>query len=142
MSTPPQCHPECHWACDEPVCFAECMIVTEPPQCTCANPLIIPICRVDCTTDQCEMEQCPACETICTSPDSSCGDIQCEQTQASWACRKPSSCPQPTCELMCEKPACEYQGLEDPWIKKNEFSWVLLIAGLVVVFLLGLNVKN
>jgi hypothetical protein len=135
------CHPECSWLCDDPICLAECMIVAEPPQCTCENPLIIPVCSVECPPSQCELDQCPVCQTSCT-PNTSCGQIQCQQTLTSWACRKPSSCPQPRCELMCEKPACEYVGTADPWVKKNDFSWGILIIGLLALFLWGINTIN
>jgi hypothetical protein len=44
--------------------------------------------------------------------------------------------------LMCEKPACEYVGTADPWVKKNDFSWGILIIGLLALFLWGINTIN
>jgi hypothetical protein len=129
------CHPECRWACDDPVCLAECTSFTEPPVCTCENPLITPVCRVECPPDQCEAESCPNCVTLC-DPNTACGNILCEAPVAYWACRKPRNCPLPTCELQCEQPACEYQGNEDPWKKKaNSLPWstIFLIAFIILI---------
>jgi len=117
------------------------MIVTEPPDCTCANPSIIPICRVVCDEGQ-FADECPSCSTLCTPPNELCGDIVCQQTVANWACRKPSSCPQPICELVCESPPqqCEYSGLLDPWKKNDDFSWGIFFAVLAALFVLSINV--
>lgn len=30
----------------------------------------------------------------------------CEATNCGWECSKPTNCPQPKCELMCEQPTC------------------------------------
>lgn len=134
-----RCHPECRWACDDPQCNAECKIVTEPPVCTCANPTVQPVCRVDCPLDQCESEQCPACQTICEQSEA-CGAILCQETRASWACRKPS-CPYPTCELQCEQPACEYSGTEDVW-KKTKFPWWIVIVVCIVLYIRSVQLTS
>ena len=140
------CHPECRWACDDPVCNAECTIVTEPPVCICENnPSIVPICRIECPPDpdQCESDQCPSCVTICT-PNQECNQNQilCEAPVAKWACRKPSSCRNPICELVCERPACEYDGLSDPWKKNDDLNWPILIAVILLVLYFTLSLQK
>lgn len=109
------CHPECRYACDDPVCLAVCETVCELPACefnqTCGYS---PSCSVRCPPDMCESDTCPQCETICSPPPSpSCGDILCEATVCAWRCRKPTEaeCRKPICELQCEQPACEYAGV-------------------------------
>ena len=126
------CHPECRWACDDPTCLADCKYVTETPSCICdGNTSLTPNCYVFCPPDQCESENCPACETRC-QPVAGCTPL-CLPPVASWACRKPKNCIPPRCELNCEMPACAYTGTEDPW-KKSEFPW--WIVALVVLILL------
>lgn len=106
------CHPECRYACDDPVCPAVCETVCETPACefnqTCGYS---PSCEVRCPLDMCESDSCPACETICNPPPSeACGDVLCEATNCTWRCRKPTEaeCRKPLCEIVCERPACEY----------------------------------
>lgn len=111
-ATAASCHPECRYACDDPVCPAICETVCEAPVCefnqTCGYS---PSCSVLCPQDMCESDTCPQCETHCSPPPSeTCGDILCEETVCSWRCRKPTvqECPKPICEIQCEQPACEY----------------------------------
>jgi len=33
----------------------------------------------------------------------------CEETKCDWKCKKPTLCPKPKCELVCEKVACAEQ---------------------------------
>jgi len=108
------CHPECRYACDDPVCPAICEPICEQPLCifneTCSYS---PQCSVVCPADMCESDACPACETHCNpSPIEECGSPLCEATNCYWKCRKPTEaeCPKPRCELSCEQPACEYTG--------------------------------
>lgn len=106
------CHPECRYACDDPVCSAICEHICEDPVCqfnqTCGYS---PSCSVRCPADMCESDACPQCETICSPPPvEECGDVLCEETVCAWKCRKPFNCPLPRCELNCEHPACEYTG--------------------------------
>ncbi len=113
------CHPECHYQCDDPVCFAICEPVCEDPVCQyqCENNATCtgtPHCSVRCPEDMCESDQCPACETVCSPAaigtdcfENVCSPL-CEETTCSWKCRLPSNCPQPICELACDAPACEY----------------------------------
>jgi len=128
------CHPECFWQCDDPRCLAECKNVYEQPVCRCQNTQYTPNCRVECAPNQCEMGSCPACQVLC-EPNPLCGNIQCEELVANWACRKPRNCPYPKCELMCEQPSCEYTGTKNPW-KTDYFSWpwILLWILLLVIF--------
>ncbi len=55
---------------------------------------------------------CPACETVCDPGTCTpvgvavCSPL-CEETSCSWNCELPLVCPQPTCQLQCEHPACE-----------------------------------
>jgi len=125
LATDAQCHPECRWQCDDPVCPAICHPVCERPRCqmqceetACAKCTIHcekPICSVRCPKDMCEKDSCPQCETVCApaqchtkcvAPDPVCTPL-CEKTACEWKCKKPSMCPKPKCELQCEKPACE-----------------------------------
>ena len=127
------CHPMCSWQCDDPQCRADCKAVPESPVCICTNLTVQPKCVVRCPVDMCEMQTCPACETVC-EPNEACGAILCEQTVAAWACRKPA-CTYPTSELMCEQPACPYVGSVDPWATISKpFSWVWIVI-LCIVFL-------
>lgn len=126
------CHPECHYACDDPVCLAICETVCEAPACefnqTCGYS---PSCSVQCPLDMCESESCPVCETVCAPPPSeTCGQILCEATSCSWKCRKPFNCPKPLCELQCEQPACAYsasgtslEGIFVGWV----FLWIIFM---------------
>ena len=109
-------HPQCRYACDDPVCPAVCRHICEEPKCQIqcppnayCNP---PNCRVRCPEDQAELDSCPQCETICDPPqcmplNANCQPL-CEATVCHWQCEKPRGCPKPQCELQCEKPACEY----------------------------------
>lgn len=106
------CHPQCRWACDDPVCNATCTPVCVEPDCifypTCNYS---PSCSIHCPQDMCESDNCPACETICQpSSHLECGPIVCAPPNCSWACKKPTNCPSPVCELQCERPACEFAG--------------------------------
>lgn len=109
------CHPECHWACDDPVCNAVCQPVCDAPVCilfNASNPAcdaFQPSCSVQCPPDMCEADACPTCETICQAPSDLCNDgtLLCEATNCTWRCEKPNNCPYPVCELQCEHPACE-----------------------------------
>jgi len=120
------CHPECRWQCDDPVCPAVCHPVCERPKCQihceeteCAKCKIHcdkPQCNVRCPKDLCEKKDCPKCETVCSpancrtqceAPNAVCTPM-CEDTKCDWKCKKPTLCPRPKCELVCEKPACAY----------------------------------
>jgi len=132
------CHPECYWMCDNPTCRAECKIMYEPPVCICdGNPSRKPQCSIRCPPDQCEMNQCPNCETIC-EPLANCEPL-CEQVVATWACRKPPSCPSPKCELQCEMPACPYGGTKDPWAIESPFPWWALAIGIFLFLIIVLS---
>jgi len=109
------CHPECRYACDDPVCLAVCQPVCGPPRCDrCVNTTDGLICqptnrcRVRCPANMCESDTCPQCETIC--PDLCIGvancSVLCQAVECAWQCEKPTQCPQPRCELQCEQPAC------------------------------------
>ena len=104
------CHPQCRYACDDPVCNATCAPVCVVSECIFENTCdYSPVCTVRCPEDQCESDSCPACETICEpSTHLECGDPLCNALNCSWACEKPTNCPLPRCELVCERPACEY----------------------------------
>lgn len=109
------CHPECHWACDDPVCQAVCQPICDVPVCilvNASNPVCDsyqPSCAVQCPPNMCEADACPNCETICQPPSSLCNDgsLLCEAANCTWQCRKPTNCVYPQCELQCEHPACE-----------------------------------
>lgn len=136
------CHPECHWQCDDPVCAAVCEPICQPPVCeyqcmgngTC--PGHTPACSVNCPSDQCEVDMCPQCETICAPPPIACSICSplCEQTNCTWRCRKPApgSCQYPRCELQCELPACVYSAAA-PAFSGNAVVWLLLSAIVVIL---------
>jgi hypothetical protein len=139
------CHPECSWACDDPVCSAVCKPVCQPPVCQvqCDNPDDVSACRkphcwVRCPADQCESDQCPACETICApldcrrNPEAVC-EALCEATQCSWWCEKPDDCPKPRCELECERPACESS--HPPADKSDDDATTILVLSIVLPLL-------
>jgi len=125
MEAVAECHPECRWQCDDPVCPAVCHPVCERPKCQiqceeteCAKCTVHcdkPQCNVRCPKDLCEKKDCPKCETVCSpancrtscvAPDPVCTPM-CEETKCDWKCKKPTTCPKPKCELQCDKPACE-----------------------------------
>lgn len=108
------CHPECRWACDDPVCPASCSPQCASPACIIANASnlvcnsVVPRCTILCAPNQCESDSCPACEIQCDPPPVMCADgtILCEAPVCAWQCNKPD-CRRPLCELQCEHPACE-----------------------------------
>merc|ERR1712086_683516 len=90
VATASTCHPQCKWLCDDPVC------------------------PVRCPKEMCEMDDCPACETVCrpavcrttrTAPEPNCAPL-CEKTKCAWKCKTPTLCPKPKCQLTCEQPGC------------------------------------
>lgn len=115
------CHPECRWACDDPVCNATTSVVCQPSVCMivcteaddrlqCSNRTDLCSVRLP-TEDACEMDECPRAETVCPSVSQVCRkplgcQFLCEAPQCTWAVKKPSNCPRPRCELQCESPAC------------------------------------
>jgi hypothetical protein len=120
-----QCHPECRWQCDDPMCPAVCHPVCERPRCQmqcaatqCAKCTVHcekPVCSVRCPKNMCERESCPKCETVCqpaqchttcVAPEPVCSPV-CEETKCDWKCKKPERCPRPKCQLQCQKSACE-----------------------------------
>jgi len=125
MEAEAECHPQCRWQCDDPVCPAKCHPVCERPKCqiqceetACAKCKVHcdkPQCNVRCPKDMCEKNDCPKCETVCSpancrtscvAPEPVCTPM-CEETKCDWKCKKPTTCPKPKCELQCDKPACE-----------------------------------
>jgi hypothetical protein len=126
------CHPQCRWACDDPVCTAVCAPHCQPPRCQiqCNNHSNVteddglggnglycspPSCSVRCPQDMCESEMCPQCETVCLPPACSphhvahqaqC-QVLCEATQCDWQCRKPAIGGEG--EGGCRPPRCELQ---------------------------------
>jgi len=119
-----QCHPQCKWLCDDPVCPAKCHPVCARPKCQmdcqqseCAKCEVHceePVCSVRCPKQMCELEGCPECETVCrpavcrttcTAPEPNCSPL-CEKTKCAWKCKTPTLCPKPKCQLTCEQPGC------------------------------------
>jgi hypothetical protein len=119
-----ECHPDCRWQCDDPVCPAVCHPVCERPKCEiscdetpCAKCQVHcepASCSVRCPKDMCEKDNCPKCETVCQparchttcqAPEPTCNPV-CEDTKCEWKCKKPTLCPKPKCELVCEKSKC------------------------------------
>lgn len=106
-------HPECRWACDDPICPADCVPVCEAPNCTvqCTSPAqcLAPSCTIFCPPDQAESDSCPTCTVNCAAPvcDHPACQITCGAPECTWYCTKPVVCRPPTCALQCERPACE-----------------------------------
>jgi len=119
-----QCHPQCKWLCDDPVCPAKCHPVCARPKCQmdckqseCAKCEVHceePVCSVRCPKQMCELDGCPQCETVCrpavcrttcTAPEPNCSPL-CEKTKCAWKCKTPTLCPKPKCQLTCEQPGC------------------------------------
>lgn len=125
VSTKAQCHPQCKWLCDDPVCPAKCHPVCARPKCqmnceptgcaACEVRCEEPVCSVRCPKEMCEASDCPSCETVCrpavcrttcTAPEPNCTPL-CEKTKCAWKCKTPTLCPKPKCQLTCEKPSCD-----------------------------------
>lgn len=124
-ATKTQCHPQCKWLCDDPVCPAKCHPVCARPKCqmnceptgcaACEVRCEEPVCSVRCPKEMCEAQDCPGCETVCrpavcrttcTAPEPNCTPL-CEKTKCAWKCKTPTLCPKPKCQLTCEKPSCD-----------------------------------
>lgn len=118
QSSNSQCHPECTWQCSDPICPALCEIncnegcsttACDNAGCTCSS-------FIDTSINNCPApldSPCPVCDV--TEKGQGCQNLQgdscqcelsCEQ-YCTWDCQTPNNCPKPTCELQCEKPACE-----------------------------------
>lgn len=135
------CHPECRYACDDPVCNAICVAKVSKTNCVVqCNSSFTPSvsqCRYSCTTslspNQCEADQCPVADIKCTQltcsnlPQHTGCQILCEAPITGWLCKKPINCPLPRCELNCEHPACEYSVSQ----KRNFNLYLLLLFWLV-----------
>ena len=122
--------PLCSWSCDDPVCPAFCKPVCKPPRCqiqcgplgssspgcVCDVKCEKPLCEIRCpSSDTCESDVCPQCETVCqpancsvscqgetcTLPTPNCS-VLCEETKCNWECQKPTKCREPTCNLTCQ----------------------------------------
>jgi hypothetical protein len=115
------CHPECNYACTDPVCAASCKIITSTPRCdicfrdlerntSICSSINNKNCVVSCPPDECESDQCPSCEILCNPlcRDDPLCYIECQEIQSSWKCSVPTNCPLPICVLLCEAPACQY----------------------------------
>ena len=54
--------------------------------------------------------------------------IQCQEPNCEWACRKPTNCPYPTCQLDCDAPACEAAGAASLGLSALALLLVVLVA--------------
>lgn len=137
------CAPECRYACSDPVCYAKAYPSCAEPDCSifcykedqcgdCRIQCEEPVCEIRCPVDhdgnpdQCSLESCPACETVCEPSvcilfdcDESCTENSdefltcsplCESTNCNWLSTEPDDCPEPECVLQCQSPACECVG--------------------------------
>jgi len=120
------CKPSCKWKCKMPpneLCQQRCKPICKKNNCrvkceklkppTCKVECQDPICRTVCPTDRdiCYNNQCPPCKTICDEPICNvkctkskpvCKTI-CDKPTCKWKCFKPTNCPPPTCELVCDE---------------------------------------
>lgn len=137
------CHPECRYACDDPVCSAVCTAVISKPACMVqCNSSFVPSrsqCKFSCnqhltSNDQCESDHCPMAETQCTSltctnlPQHVGCQIVCEAISSSWLCKKPTNCRLPICELMCEHPTCEFSSGN-----KKDFDLTAIVLQIAII---------
>jgi hypothetical protein len=117
------CHPECRWACNDPMSLAACTPVCDPPNCTIEwrdaenNVVNTPVgceftvdAKIVCPEDMCETENCPTCETV-VQPLQACpgftSTVTCVSTSCVWDCQKPLNPTEPDCELKCQTPTCD-----------------------------------
>jgi len=106
-------HLACKWQCTNPICEETCEPVCAAPICkTFCDKVIANSCETSCEKPACKVV-CPntqdastcqalcepaACETKCQRTcESHCGVPQCVLE-----CKKPKSCPNPTCNLVCD----------------------------------------
>jgi hypothetical protein len=142
-------HPQCRWACDDPVCHAICRPVCEPPRCEahCTEPhtcTVKPKCRTACDLngDVSETEACPSCETHCDPLPQHCAAHECsplcEAPVCGWVCEKPppSLCAKPRCELQCEQPTCAHEGPPP----KSATAATHVVAGFLLLAVLAASV--
>jgi len=121
------CFPDCKWGCDAPSCPAVCEPQCEKPACelrceklgetACDIRCEKPKCEVRCSRKNCQASGCPLCEnvclpakcqTVCTPAVPNCRPT-CSAPKCTWSCRKPTTCPKPKCNLVCNQrptPAC------------------------------------
>ena len=104
--------PTCSWMCDSPVCEAACENRCAPSNCTITPPgsctdIPGPSCSTSCPAVN-DTTVCPACSTLCADLPLVCSmsTILCAPPVCGYECFKPSSCPYPTCELVCALPGC------------------------------------
>ena len=111
--------PQCSYVCSSNTCDAICSPICSPIDCTVfCNPVDVegvcnsPNCHIEFSSNQNILEECPLAEILCDelscNPKNRPCEIQCQEIQCSWECKKPSICPFPFCELQCEKAACEF----------------------------------
>lgn len=131
--------PQCRWACDDPVCNANCVPVCALPVCqiqcntghSCS--LTKPNCYTTCPANQASVtESCPQCETTCLPLNCPGCQPLCEAPVCSWHCSKPSMCMQPRCELMCERPACEAPSESS---RVSASFWMLIVMIIFAMFM-------
>lgn len=137
------CNTNCTWNCQIPEtpCNAICVPFCQKPICEfkChgeGSCLLPPQCSTICD-DQCELDECPLCEIICT-PNSftkyrcfNCDPV-CEAPVCNWNCMTPVDCEKPVCEITCENPSCNCVG--DCSIGNISFQPHLIFFGLEIYF--------
>lgn len=132
------CHPLCYYECSNPVCPAVCEPICSAPNCQiCVNNTNSSDCSpwsshcyVNCPIDQCESDECPACEVMCPVPQCPPGKhcyVQCTELHCTWKCMKPN-CPYPVCVLQCEAPSCPFSASV-----KNKFNLLMCIILLICI---------
>ena len=111
------CHPECTDSCNvNHTVAARCSPICAEPNCNynCTIPnfnceTYVPECEVRCPPDQCESDNCPACETVCT-PATVCEThnctLLCEATNCAWSCTTPAVELADGCVWNCENVTC------------------------------------
>lgn len=140
------CHPPCAWLCDAPNCTTHCTPSCKDANCSynCPtlsppNPItdecrqLLPLCTVSCPPNQCEVDACPVCETLCSAAPSFCTtvncSIQCTAPECGWSCTLPGNCGIPNCRLECEAPACPVSEGQPT----RTASWVVILGLLALI---------
>lgn len=103
---------KCRYMCDDPVCNALCDALCEAPRCNIPAPYTNSLeCEIRCPPSAClQKDACPSCtiKAVNATQNHLCLRF-CSAPVCACACRKPSDCPVPRCQLMCDQHSCESQ---------------------------------
>lgn len=101
---------QCRYVCDDPTCNVFCDPMCEAPVCNIPQQYAaILICEIRCPPSSClDKNSCPSCTIKANNATlSAICARHCSAPVCACSCRKPTDCPVPKCQLMCEKHSCE-----------------------------------